>query len=66
MRNILHGDKMPPEGYNTAFWNNEEFNELLDSALKMTDTEEIAEAMQKLRLLLGKSAPGSSLETTTH
>ena len=42
MRSILHGEFFPPTGYNTAFWNNEEFNILLDDALKMTDSEEIA------------------------
>ncbi|MBP0980420.1 MAG: peptide ABC transporter substrate-binding protein, partial [Oscillospiraceae bacterium] len=35
MRSILHGDKFPPNGYNTAFWDNEEFNQLLDDALLM-------------------------------
>lgn len=44
MRSILHSEKFPPEGYNTAFWKNEEFDKLLDDALKMTDTAEIEKA----------------------
>ena len=70
MRNILHGDKMPPEGYNTAFWNNEEFNELLDSALKMTDTEEIAEAYAKAQAIAWEECPwiflGNNNTLTAH
>ena len=70
MRNILHGDKMPPEGYNTAFWNNEEFNNLLDSALKMTDTEEIAEAYAKAQAIAWEECPwiflGNNNTLTAH
>ena len=70
MRNILHGDKMPPEGYNTAFWNNEEFNELLDSALKMTATEEIAEAYAKAQAIAWEECPwiflGNNNTLTAH
>ncbi len=41
MRNILHGGYFPPTGYNTAFWNNEEFNECLDRALLSVSDDEI-------------------------
>ncbi len=44
MRNILHGDYFPPTGYNTAFWNNEEFNECLDKAL-LTVSDDETEAL---------------------
>ena len=70
MRNILHGDKFPPNGYNTAFWNNEEFNELLDDALKMTDTEEIAEAYAKAQAIAWEECPwiflGNNNTLTAH
>lgn len=57
MRNILHGEKFPPNGYNTAFWNNEEFNQLLDDALKMSDTNEIAEAYAKAQAIAWEECP---------
>lgn len=57
MRNILHGEKFPPNGYNTAFWNNEEFNQLLDDALKMTDQKEIAEAYAKAQAIAWDECP---------
>lgn len=57
MRSILHGEKFPPEGYNTAFWNNEEFNTLLDDALKMTDPDEIAEAYAKAQAIAWEECP---------
>lgn len=49
MRNILHGDKYPPSGYNTAFWNNAEFNKLLDDALLATDEATIADRSMSKR-----------------
>ena len=57
MRSILHGEKFPPNGYNTAFWNNEEFNQLLDDALKMSDTEEIADAYAKAQAIAWEECP---------
>ena len=57
MRNILHGEKFPPEGYNTAFCNNEEFNQLLDDALKMTDDAQIAEAYAKAQAIAWEECP---------
>ena len=57
MRSILHGEKFPPHGYNTAFWNNEEFNQLLDDALKMSDTNEIAEAYAKAQAIAWEECP---------
>ena len=57
MRNILHGEKFPPNGYNTAFWNNEEFNQLLDDALKMTDTNQIAETYAKAQAIAWEECP---------
>ena len=57
MRSILHGEKFPPEGYNTAFWNNEEFNKLLDDALKMTDDTQIAEAYAKAQAIAWDECP---------
>ena len=57
MRNILHGEKFPPEGYNTAFWNNEEFNQLLDDALLMSDQDEIAETYAKAQAIAWEECP---------
>ncbi len=57
MRSILHGTKFPPNGYNTAFWNNEEFNKLLDDALLMSDTEEIAAAYAKAQAIAWEECP---------
>lgn len=57
MRNILYGDKFPPAGYNTAFWNNAEFNKLLDDALLLTDTKEIAEKYAQAQALAWKECP---------
>ena len=57
MRAILHGDKFPPNGYNTAFWNNAEFNQLLDDALLMSDTEEIAAAYAKAQAIAWDECP---------
>lgn len=57
MRSILHGEKFPPNGYNTAFWNNEEFNKLLDDALLMSDQKEIAEAYAKAQAIAWEECP---------
>lgn len=57
MRSILHGEFFPPTGYNTAFWNNAEFNKLLDDALKMTDTDKIAEAYAKAQAIAWDECP---------
>lgn len=57
MRAILHGDMFPPTGYNTAFWNNEEFNQLLDDALKMSDTTKIAENYAKAQAIAWEECP---------
>lgn len=57
MRNILHGDYFPPTGYNTAFYNNPEFNKLLDDALKTTDEKEIAEQYKEAQAIAWKDCP---------
>lgn len=57
MRSILHGEKFPPSGYNTAFWNNEEFNKLLDDALLMSNQDEIAEAYAKAQAIAWEECP---------
>lgn len=57
MRNILHGDKYPPAGYNTAFYNNAEFNQCLDDALKTTDTAEIVELYSKAQSIAWEECP---------
>ncbi len=57
MRSILHGDRFPPAGYNTAFWNNAEFNQLLDDALKMTDTAQIADTYAKAQAIAWEECP---------
>lgn len=57
MRSILHGEKFPPDGYNTAFWNNAEFNQLLDDALKMGDTNQIAETYAKAQAIAWEECP---------
>ena len=57
MRSILHGEKFPPDGYNTAFWNNAEFNQLLDDALKMSDQNEIAQAYARAQAIAWEECP---------
>jgi len=57
MRSILHSEKFPPDGYNTAFWKNEEFDKLLDDALKMSDTKEIAETYAKAQAIVWEECP---------
>ncbi len=57
MRNILHGEKFPPSGYNTAFWNNAEFNKLLDDALLSADTEEIADLYAQAQAIAWEECP---------
>ncbi len=57
MRNILHGGYFPPTGYNTAFWNNEEFNECLDKALLSVDADEIAELYARAQAVAWEDCP---------
>lgn len=57
MRNILHGDKYPPSGYNTAFWNNAEFNKLLDDALLATDEATIADLYAQAQAIAWEECP---------
>lgn len=57
MRNILHGDKYPPAGYNTAFYNNAEFNKLLDDALKLTDEAQIADLYKQAQAIAWEECP---------
>jgi len=57
MRSILHSTKFPPDGYNTAFWKNEEFDKLLDDALLMSDTDEIAETYAKAQAIVWEECP---------
>lgn len=57
MRNILHGEKFPSAGYNTAFWNNAEFNKLLDDALLLTDEAEIAELYKQAQAIAWEECP---------
>jgi len=57
MRSILHSEKMPPDGYNTAFWKNDEFDKLLDDALEMTDTKEIADTYAKAQAVVWEECP---------
>lgn len=57
MRNILHGNKYPPSGYNTAFYNNAEFNKCLDDALKTTDTDEITKLYAQAQSIAWEECP---------
>lgn len=57
MRNILHGDKYPPSGYNTAFYNNAEFNKCLDDAIKTTDTDEITKLYAQAQSIAWEECP---------
>ena len=57
MRNILHGDKYPPSGYNTAFYNNAEFNKCLDDALKTTDTDEMTKLYAQAQSIAWEECP---------
>ena len=57
MRNILHGDKYPPSGYNTAFYNNAEINKSLEDALKTTDTDEITKLYAQAQSIAWEECP---------
>lgn len=57
MRNILHRDKYPPAGYNTSFWDNQEFSDLLDEALVKTDPDEIQELYSKAQKIAWEECP---------
>ncbi len=57
MRSILHGSKFPPEGYNTAFWKNDKFDQLLDDALRMSDPDQIAAAYAEAQAIAWDECP---------
>ena len=57
MRNILHSEKYPPSGYNTAFYNNAEFDKLLDDALKETDPAVIADLYAQAQAIAWEECP---------
>lgn len=57
MRNILHSEKYPPAGYNTAFYNNAEFDKLLDDALLLTDSAKIGELYKKAQEIAWEECP---------
>ncbi len=57
MRNILHTEKFPQAGYNTAFYSNPEFDKLLDDALKSTDSAEIAELYKQAQSIVWEECP---------
>ncbi len=57
MRSILHSDRFPPVGYNTAFYSNPEFDALMDEALMLTDTAEIADLYAQAQAIAWEDAP---------
>lgn len=57
MRNILHSAKYPPAGYNTAFYNNPEFDKLLDDALKLTDSSQITDLYKQAQTIAWEECP---------
>lgn len=57
MRSLLHSDHMPPKGYNTAFWSNQRFDELLDKALLSSDTDEIASLYAEAQAIVWDECP---------
>lgn len=57
MRGILHTEKFPPAGYNTAFYSNAEFDAALDKALVTTDEKEITESYAKAQEIAWEECP---------
>ena len=57
MRPILHTEKFPPNGYNTAFWSNEKFDELLDKALIEPNQEKVAEYYAEAQAIAWEECP---------
>ena len=57
MRSILHTEKFPPAGYNTAFYSNAEFDAALDKALVTTDEKEITESYAKAQEIAWEECP---------
>lgn len=57
MRPILHSEQFPPEGYNTGFWSNEEFDKLLDQGLVEPDQEKVADLYAQAQALAWEECP---------
>ncbi len=57
MRAILHSEYFPPVGYNTAFYDNAEFDSLLDEALQLSDTAQIADLYAQAQAIAWEECP---------
>lgn len=57
MRSILHGEYLPPTAYNTAYWQNDEFDALLDEALATTDTAKLADLYGQAQDIVWEECP---------
>lgn len=57
MRNILHGEYIPPTSANTAYWQNDEFDALLDKARETTDPAELETLYADAQALAWADAP---------
>ena len=62
IRPLLGGkDSFPPNSYNTAYYNNEDANDLIAAALATADFDQRAEAYVKVQKLLWDEAPWAFL-----
>lgn len=57
MRNILHGDYIPPTSANTTYWQNAEFDALLDEARETTDPAKLEELYAQAQAIVWEEAP---------
>ena len=57
MRALLHSAMMPPVSANTAYYNNKKFDELLDKALTITDTDELENMYKEIQTMAWEDAP---------
>lgn len=57
IRAILHGESIPPGQYNSAYYNNEEVNKLMDEALAITDPKILQEKYARIQEIVWDEAP---------
>lgn len=57
MRNILYSEMMPPASANTAYYNNPEFDRLLDEGREATDPDQLAEIYADAQAIVWEDCP---------
>lgn len=57
MRALLYGQSIPPTNANSAYFQNKEFDELLDKGIKITDEKEQDELYAKAQKIVWDEAP---------